>query len=230
MQVILKKNTLATHAMELIPKTFQDKEIFGFKVEKTTKINEIRSVAYLLAHKRTGAQFIHLYNEDPENLISINFPTPSKNSTGVAHILEHCVLAGSKKFPVREPFFEMIKMSMATFINAMTDIDNTLYPVASNIPKDLFNLAEVYFDAVFNPLLTKETFAREGHHLRFKTNNSNVSQLSLSGIVYNEMKGVFSNPDSRLGRSISKHLLPDTIYAQESGGDPLEIPNLTYED
>ena len=151
LQVILKKNTLATHAMELIPKTLQDKEIFGFKVETTTKINEIRSVAYLLTHKRTGAKFIHLHNEDPENLISINFPTPSKNSTGVAHILEHCVLAGSKKFPVREPFFEMIKMSMATFINAMTDIDKTLYPVASNIPKDLFNLAEVYFDAVFNP-------------------------------------------------------------------------------
>ena len=140
-------------------------ELHGFRLHSATPVPEVRSIAYLLEHQATGARLLHLHTADPENLFSVSFPTPPGDDTGVAHILEHCVLAGSRRFPVREPFFEMIKMSMATFINAMTGEDSTYYPVASNVPKDLFNLAEVYFDATFHPLLTEQTFRREGHHL-----------------------------------------------------------------
>ena len=181
-----------------------------------------------LSHQRSGARLLHLYTNDTENLFSINFPTPPSDDTGVPHILEHAVLAGSEKYPVKEPFFEMIKMSMATFINAMTSSDHTYYPVASNVKKDLFNLAEVYFDAVFHPLLTEETFKREGHHLAPVDPANPTGDLKITGIVYNEMKGVFSDPESRLYRSMTSRLLPDTLYARESGGDPEAIPELTY--
>ena len=182
-----------------------------------------------MAHHYSGARVLHLYTDDSENLFSINFPTPPIDDTGVPHILEHAVLAGSHKFPVKEPFFEMIKMSMATFINAMTSSDHTYYPVASNVKKDLFNLAEVYFDAVFHPLLTEETFKREGHHLAPVNPEEPTGDLKITGIVYNEMKGVFSDPESRLYRSMTSRLLPDTLYAKESGGDPDAIPDLTYQ-
>ena len=210
-------------------------ELHGFRLRSATPVPEVRSVAYLLAHPASGARLLHLHTADPENLFSVTFPTPSSNDTGVPHILEHCVLAGSRRFPVREPFFEMIKMSMATFINAMTGEDSTYYPVASNVPKDLFNLAEVYFDAAFHPLLTEQTFRREGHHLApVAAANGNgdaggAGRLAISGIVYNEMKGAFSDPDASLGRLLNHHLLPDTIYAHESGGTPDAIPDLTYE-
>ncbi len=210
-------------------------ELHGFRLRSATPVPEVRSVAYLLEHSASGARLLHLHTADPENLFSVTFPTPSSNDTGVPHILEHCVLAGSRRFPVREPFFEMIKMSMATFINAMTGEDSTYYPVASNVPKDLFNLAEVYFDATFHPLLTEQAFRREGHHLApVATDSGNdgavgAGRLAISGIVYNEMKGAFSDPDASLGRLLNHHLLPDTIYAHESGGTPDAIPNLTYD-
>ncbi|MEC7867089.1 MAG: insulinase family protein, partial [Candidatus Poribacteria bacterium] len=130
----------------------------GFEVKDVTPLDALRSVAYQLEHKQSGARLLHLYNQDAENLFSVSFPTPPPDDTGIPHILEHAVLAGSGKYPVKEPFFEMIKMSMATFINAMTGSDCTYYPVASNVKQDLFNLAEVYFDAVFHPLLTEQTF------------------------------------------------------------------------
>ena len=230
-------------------------ELNGFRLQSATPVPEVRSIAYLLEHQVTGARLLHLHTGDPENLFSVSFPTPPGDDTGVAHILEHCVLAGSRSFPVREPFFEMIKMSMATFINAMTGEDSTYYPVASNVPKDLFNLAEVYFDATFHPLLTEQTFRREGHHLApvppangnghghggGDTNGGDTNgggagggrdrtpRLNISGIVYNEMKGVFSDPNARLGRLLNHRLLPDTLYAHESGGAPEAIPDLTYE-
>ncbi len=204
-------------------------QLHGFEVKAITPIDELRAVTIELSHQHSGARLLHLYTDDTENLFSINFPTPPTDDTGVPHILEHAVLAGSHKFPVKEPFFEMIKMSMATFINAMTSSDHTYYPVASNVKKDLFNLAEVYFDAVFHPLLTEETFKREGHHLAPADPEDPAGDLKITGIVYNEMKGVFSDPESRLYRSMTSRLLPDTLYAKESGGDPDAIPNLTYE-
>ena len=201
----------------------------GFEVKDITPIDELRAVTIELEHSHSGARLLHLYTEDTENLFSINFPTPPTDDTGTPHILEHAVLAGSHKFPVKEPFFEMIKMSMATFINAMTSSDHTYYPVASNVKKDLFNLAEVYFDAVFHPLLTEATFKREGHHLAPVDPEDPTGDLKITGIVYNEMKGVFSDPQSILYRSATSRLLPDTVYAKESGGDPDAIPELTYQ-
>ena len=226
-----------TPAIELTPGA----ELHGFRLHSATEVPEVRSVAYLLEHPASGARLLHLHTADPENLFSVTFPTPSSDDTGVPHILEHCVLAGSRRFPVREPFFEMIKMSMATFINAMTGEDATYYPVASNVPKDLFNLAEVYFDAVFHPLLTEQTFRREGHHLAPAASGDHDNsghgnggadggnRLAISGIVYNEMKGAFSDPDASLARLLNHGLLPDTIYAHESGGTPDAIPDLTYD-
>ena len=201
----------------------------GFEVKAVTPIDELRAVTIELRHQHSGARLLHLYTEDTENLFSIIFPTPPSDDTGVPHILEHAVLAGSQKFPVKEPFFEMIKMSMATFINAMTSSDHTSYPVSSNVKKDLFNLAEVYFDAVFHPLLTENTFKREGHHLAPADPDNPTGDLKITGIVYNEMKGAFSDPEARLYRSMLNRLLPDTLYACESGGDPDAIPDLTYE-
>ena len=203
-------------------------QLHGFEVKAVTPIEELRSVNIELAHQHSGARLLHLYTNDTENLFSINFPTPPSDDTGVPHILEHAVLAGSHKFPVKEPFFEMIKMSMATFINAMTSSDFTCYPVSSNVKKDLFNLAEVYFDAVFHPLLTENTFKREGHHLAPVDPDDPTGDLKITGIVYNEMKGAFSDPEACLYRSMMRRLLPDTLYACESGGDPDAIPDLTY--
>ncbi len=203
-------------------------QLHGFAVKSVTPIHELRAVNIELTHQHSGARLLHLYTNDTENLFSINFPTPPSDDTGVPHILEHAVLAGSHKFPVKEPFFEMIKMSMATFINAMTSADFTCYPVSSNVKKDLFNLAEVYFDAVFHPLLTENTFKREGHHLAPVDPADPTGDLKITGIVYNEMKGAFSDPEARLYRSMICQLLPDTLYAYESGGDPDAIPDLTY--
>ena len=200
----------------------------GFRIQRVTPIPAQRMVAYQIEHPRSGARILHLHAEDDENLFSINFPTPPPDDTGLPHILEHAVLGGSRKYPVREPFFEMVKMSMATFINAMTGSDTTYYPVASTVKKDLFNLAEVYFDAAFYPLLTESIFRREGHHLAPVDPAEPTGALTIDGIVYSEMKGAFSNPESRLYRLATSQLCPETIYAWESGGDPDHIPDLTY--
>ncbi len=204
--------------------------LHGFRVIRTTPLANLRSTAIELEHEGTGAKLLHLYNADAENLFSVTFPTPPPDNTGVPHILEHAVLGGSKKFKVKDPFFEMVKMSMATFINAMTDSDNTMYPVASNVRQDFYNLADVYFDAVFHPELTENTFKREGHHLEFAKPGDRTSDLIVKGIVYNEMKGAYSSPDSRVGDYVSRHLWPDTLYGLDAGGDPDVIPTLTYRD
>lgn len=204
-------------------------EVPGFIIRKTTPVPALRGTAIELEHELSGARILHLHSEDTENLFSISFPTPPPDDTGVPHILEHSVLAGSQKFPVREPFFEMLKSSMATFINAMTGPDCTYYPVSSNVEQDLFNLAEVYFDAVFHPLLTEGTFMREGHHLAPVNPDEPNGKLTVSGIVYNEMKGVLSSPESKLFYTWLPKLLPDTPYAKNYAGDPDAIPNLTYE-
>lgn len=200
----------------------------GFTITRRTGIPALRGTVYEMEHLASGARALHLHVDDNENLFSISFPTPPPDDTGLPHILEHSVLAGSRRFPVREPFFEMLKASVATFINAMTGPDCTYYPVAGTVRKDLFNLAEVYFDAVFHPLLTEDTFRREGHHLAPVDPQNPTAALTVSGIVYSEMKGVYSDPESRLFYTWLRHLLPETVYARNYAGDPEAIPGLTY--
>jgi Zn-dependent M16 (insulinase) family peptidase len=200
----------------------------GFTIRRVTPIPALRGTAYEMEHLASGARAIHLHVDDNENLFSISIPTPPPDDTGLPHILEHSVLAGSRRFPVREPFFEMLKASLATFINAMTGPDCTYYPVASSVKQDLFNLAQVYFDAVFHPLLTRETFQREGHHLAPADRQNPAGALTVSGIVYSEMKGVYSDPESRLFYTWLRQLLPETVYARNYAGDPDAIPGLTY--
>ena len=156
--------------------------------------------------------------------------TLPKDNFGLPHILEHSVLGGSRKYKVKDPFVEMLKMSMATYLNAHTYPDRTVYPLASNVEKDFFNLADVYCDAVFHPNLTENTFKQEGIHIEFSEKNNPQSPLIYKGIVYNEMKGVFSSPDNLVIRQTFKRLFPNSVYGKESGGDPEEIPNLQYSD
>ncbi len=203
-------------------------KVDGFTVRRVVPLEKMKSTAIELSHEKTGARILHIHNADAENLFSVTFPTPPPDDTGVPHILEHSVLAGSRKYLVKDPFFEMVKCSMATFINAMTGSDYTVYPVASNVRQDFFNLAEVYWDAVFHPLLTEKTFEREGHHLEFAKRGDTTSDLIVKGIVYNEMKGARSSPDSKVYDLIEKNLWPDTPYGKDSGGDPDIIPQLTW--
>jgi len=205
-----------------------NERVDGFLVRRITRLENLRSTAYELFHERTGARILHLHNADAENLFSVTFPTPPPDDTGVPHILEHSVLAGSRRYRVKDPFFEMVKCSMATFINAMTGSDYTVYPVASNVRQDFYNLAEVYWDAVFHPLLTEKTFQREGHHLEFTAKGDVAGDLIVKGIVYNEMKGARSNPEAKVYDLIEKNLWPDTPYGKDSGGDPEKIPDLSW--
>ncbi len=200
--------------------------ISGFEVERIEDIPELRSEAAIFIHQKTGARVLHLFNEDPNNLFCICFRTPVYNNTGVPHILEHSVLAGSTKFPLKDPFKEMLKGSLQTFLNAITYPDKTMYPVSSQVEKDYYNLVDIYCDAVFNPLLTEMTFAQEGWH--FDLENL-TDPVSIKGIVYNEMKGVFSDFRSHVARKTMSELFPKTTYYYESGGEPEHITGLSYE-
>ncbi len=195
---------------------------FEFKYIK--ELPEYRSKGIRLIHKKTGADIFHLYNEDRENLFSFSFKTPPRDDTGVAHIVEHSVLAGSRRFRIKEPFLAMLNRSMNTFLNAMTFPDKTVYPASSTVEKDFFNLMLVYGDAVFFPLLRKETFMHEAYHYAIN------GGLKISGVVFNEMKGAYSDPDSIVESWTYRSLLKDTAYRYESGGYPPAIPDLTYED
>lgn len=202
---------------------------YGFTIKKSTFVKAIGAEVREIEHAKSGARIVNVYAPDRENCFCIALSTPPPDDTGMPHILEHMTLAGSEKFPCKEPFFEMIKRSVATFINAMTGNDITYYPVSSTVKKDLFNLADVYFDAVFHPLLTKETFAREAHHLAPADPGNPLGKLKYDGIVYSEMKGVFSSPEGILERDCVRKLLPDTCHGKESGGNPDDIPSLTHE-
>lgn len=201
--------------------------IHGFKAERIEPIPELHATAYIFTHSKTGARLLHLFNDDPENLFCIAFRTPAADDTGVPHIMEHSVLCGSKKFPVKDPFQEMMKGSLQTFLNALTYRDKTVYPVASQVEKDFFNLVDVYCDAVFRPLLSENTFYQEGWH--FEIEDAADRSVGIKGIVYNEMKGVFSDFASHVARKTIAGLMPDTTYAFESGGDPEHIIDLSYE-
>ncbi|MEQ8196648.1 MAG: insulinase family protein [Clostridiaceae bacterium] len=200
----------------------------GFKLDKVKYLKEINSTGLIFTHEKTKAQLIKLSNEDDNKVFSISFKTPPENSTGVPHILEHSVLCGSEKFTSKEPFVELLKGSLNTFLNAMTFPDKTMYPVASKNKKDFFNLMDVYLDAVLHPNLykEKEIFMQEGWHYEI---DEASQELKINGVVYNEMKGVYSSPESIIGREATTSLYPDTTYGVDSGGDPEVIPSLTYE-
>lgn len=200
-----------------------------FKLIKVTEIPELQCLLRELIHEPSGAQIMHIKNDDPENLFCLSFQTLPYNSNGVAHILEHTVLCGSEKFPVKDPFFAMNRRSLNTFMNALTGADFTCYPAASQVHKDFYNLLEVYLDAVFHPILNPYSFLQEGHRLEFSHSSDPSSPLEIKGIVYNEMKGALSSATARLSEAINATLFPDITYGVNSGGDPKEIPELTYE-
>ena len=189
---------------------------------------DLKSEAYVLEHKKSGARIAILENDDENKVFYIGFRTPPKDSTGVAHIIEHSVLCGSKRYPLKDPFVELVKTSMNTFLNAMTYPDKTVYPVASCNQQDFKNLMGVYMDAVLEPNIYKEEkiFRQEGWHYEQEDKDA---ELKINGVVYNEMKGAFSSPDDVLSRETFSSLYPDTAYGVESGGDPEVIPELTYE-
>lgn len=213
----------------------------GFAVERCETVPELDSDAYVLRHTTSGARLLYLACDDENKAFAIGFKTPPADSTGVFHILEHSVLCGSAKFPVKEPFVDLIKSSMQTFLNAMTYPDKTIYPVATTNEQDLYNLMDVYLDAVFNPAIyTKPTiFEQEGWHYELDLPEGAEGEgsaaslregtLRYNGVVFNEMKGALSDPMSVLDDAVNAALYPDTAYAHESGGDPRAIPALTYE-
>lgn len=207
---------------------FDVAKLKGYKVKEHHHSTDLSSEAYLLEHERSGARIALLDNDDENKVFYIGFRTPPKDSTGVAHILEHSVLCGSDKFPLKDPFVELVKGSLNTFLNAMTYPDKTVYPVASCNEKDFRNLCDVYLDAVLHPNIYHEEkiFRQEGWHYEMDDRDS---ELKINGVVYNEMKGAFSDPSDVMYREIMNSLYPDTTYGVESGGDPEVIPELTYE-
>lgn len=205
------------------------RELGSYEIVEGRQVPDLNSYGYLLRHKKTGARVTLLSNDDSNKVFYIGFRTPPKDSTGVAHIIEHTVLCGSKNFPVKDPFIELAKGSLNTFLNAMTYPDKTVYPVASCNDKDFQNLMHVYLDAVFYPNIynEKNIFMQEGWHYELEDAED---ELRINGVVYNEMKGAFSSPDDVLDREVLNSLFPDTAYGTESGGDPDVIPSLTYEE
>ncbi len=202
----------------------------GFRVVSNTPVPELRTHLYELEHESSKAKVMYLSSDDTENLFCISFRTLPPSSNGITHILEHTVLCGSKKFPVRDPFFAMNRRSLNTFMNALTGQDFTCYPASSQVEKDFYNLFEVYLDSVFNPKLDRLSFLQEGHRLEFITPQDPQSPLEFKGIVYNEMKGSLSSPMTRLMEKMGESLYPDVPYGYNSGGDPKEIPHLTHEE
>ncbi len=199
----------------------------AYRLIKKEDLADLNSTGYLLEHKKTKAKVALIENDDNNKVFNIGFRTPPEDSTGVAHIVEHTVLCGSRKFPLKDPFVELVKGSLNTFLNAMTYPDKTVYPVASCNDKDFQNLMNVYLDAVFYPNIYREEkiFRQEGWHYEMENPDA---PLTYNGVVFNEMKGVFSSPEQLLVRNIQHSLFPDTSYSVESGGDPAAIPDLTY--
>ena len=201
----------------------------GFRLDRIERIDEINGTAYEMKHEKSGARLIYIDSPDSNKVFNIAFRTTPHNSTGVAHIMEHSVLCGSRKFPLKEPFVELVKGSLNTFLNAMTYPDKTMYPVASKNDKDFHNLMDVYLDAVLYPRVREdaEIVMQEGWHYELDRADD---ELTYKGVVFNEMKGVYSSPDSVLERQMMRELFPDTTYGVDSGGDPDHITDLTYEE
>ncbi|MDL1963049.1 MAG: insulinase family protein, partial [Deltaproteobacteria bacterium] len=208
------------------PDIKENDNICGYLIKKIVELKEIRSILYDMEHPATGARHIHLSNNDKENTFGLAFKTVPADSTGVAHILEHTVLCGSRNFSVRDPFFSMLKRSLSTFMNAFTASDWTMYPFSTQNRKDFYNLMDVYLDSVFYPDINELSFKQEGHRLEIEDNES--SHLVYKGVVYNEMKGAMSSPDEVMAHALLNKLYPDTTYSNNSGGAPAIIPSLSY--
>ena len=206
----------------------QLKDLQAYEILEKRPIKDLNSEGIILRHKKSGARIAVISNDDDNKVFYIGFRTPPEDSTGVAHIIEHTVLCGSDKYPVKDPFVELVKGSLNTFLNAMTYPEKTIYPIASCNDKDFQNLMDVYLDGVFHPSIYREPkiFKQEGWHYELPSEDA---PLTVNGVVYNEMKGAFSSPEGVLDRVILNSLFPDTSYANESGGDPEVIPDLTYE-
>ena len=204
-------------------------ELNGFRVKNFSEVPEISAKTYEFEHIKTGAKLFYVDTDDDNKVFYIGFRTPPKDDTGVTHIIEHSVLCGSKKYPLKEPFVELVKGSLNTFLNAMTYPDKTVYPVASRNAKDFRNLQDVYLDAVFNPamLATPEILMQEGWHYEISDADA---PLTYSGVVYNEMKGALSSPDDILSYKLQHATFPQNCYGYQSGGDPEAIPSLTQAD
>lgn len=198
----------------------------SFELLRSETIAELNTEAKIYRHKATGAELLSMENDDENKCFGIAFRTPPSDSTGIAHILEHTVLCGSRKYPVKDPFVQLLKGSLQTFLNAFTYPDKTCYPVASQNLADFHNLVDVYLDAVFHPLITEDFFKQEGWHYELENKDD---ALTFKGVVFNEMKGVYSSPDSLLMEAAQQSLFPDTTYGLDSGGAPAAIPELTYE-
>ncbi len=210
----------------MLKKDAKEPQIKGFKLVNIYNLDEYRSTGYEFIHTRTGLKVFHIYNDDEENTFSFSFNTPVDSSNGVPHIIEHSVLSGSRRYNLKDPFQAMMSGSVNTFLNAYTFPDKTSYPASSVLEKDFFNLMSVYADAVFFPNLTKKTFMQEGWRLCVDDNDN----LFYSGVVYNEMKGVYSSHDSVVADMSVKSLFSNGTYTHDSGGNPEDIPNLTYEE
>ncbi len=204
-------------------------QLHGFTVTGNDPLPEINARLIRLRHDVTGARMAHLATEDDNNMFGVGFQTTPRDSTGVAHILEHTALCGSRRYPVRDPFFSMIKRSLNTFMNALTSSDWTLYPFSTQNEKDFNNLMGIYLDAAFFPLLRERDFRQEGHRLEFAEPENPDSPLTFKGVVYNEMKGAMADPSSLLNRRLTGALYPATTYGYNSGGEPSAIPDLTWE-
>jgi len=205
--------------------------IGGYRICRVCSLKQINSIFYALEHEKTKARYVHISTDDTENTFSVAFKTVPEDSTGVAHILEHTVLCGSRSFPVRDPFFSMLKRSLSTFMNAFTASDWTMYPFSTQNKKDFYNLLDVYLDAAFFPNLDSLSFKQEGHRLELEPDSGEKGafKLAYKGVVYNEMKGAMSSPSEVLARSLLRSLYPSTTYRFNSGGDPVVIPRLTHE-
>lgn len=203
-------------------------DLAEYEILDEHRVEDVQSDGFILRHKKSGARIAILSNNDDNKVFYIGFKTPPEDETGVPHIIEHTTLCGSKKFPVKDPFIELAKGSLNTFLNAMTYPDKTVYPVASCNDQDFKNLMDVYLDAVFNPNITKyeEIFKQEGWHYELTGKDD---ELKINGVVYNEMKGAYSSPDEVLSSQIYRSLFPDNTYSKDSGGNPEYIPKLTYE-
>lgn len=203
-------------------------DLAEYEILDEHRVEDVQSDGFILKHKKSGARIAILSNNDDNKVFYIGFRTPPEDETGVPHIIEHTTLCGSKKFPVKDPFIELAKGSLNTFLNAMTYPDKTVYPVASCNDQDFKNLMDVYLDAVFNPNITKyeEIFKQEGWHYELTGKDD---ELKINGVVYNEMKGAYSSPDEVLSSQIYRSLFPDNTYSKDSGGNPEYIPKLTYE-
>ncbi len=204
-------------------------KLSGFVVDRVDEIAGIQARMIRLHHEKTGARYMHLARADSNRLFGVAFRTPPDDSTGVAHILEHTALCGSERYPVRDPFFSMLKRSLNTFMNAMTASDWTLYPFASQNHKDFDNLLSIYLDAAFFPNLSERDFSQEGHRLEFAEMENPDSPLVYKGVVYNEMKGAMSDPSSLISRRLGRALYPTTTYHHNSGGEPSDIPDLSWQ-